>query len=444
MIAAFNWTAMALSSMWFILLFVWSYWARSRGISTEWTRKGVHMGGGTATLFFPWVFESLWEPSLLCLAFASILILSRCLGAMPAIHAIGRPSYGAYLFPPAVLGTLAYGQALQNPLYSTLGLAVLSYADAGAALVGKSLGKWRYAIHEGRKSMEGSLTFWVVSSVILALGLGLFTPLSPLLWISAALYAGLLLSAMEMMAWRGLDNLILPLATVYILERICSKTPLVALLDLTLILFCLAFAITWLRTTRLPWATRAALGTLVYGALRLMDWPWALPIFLALFAFRFAHMGQSRPGKLQVAPIFWGVLPLILWIFVANQHYGYWDFWYFLPYLMCCTGLWTLALHREAQVRQFKQKWRHGVAVLGPIGVLCPSALYYTHNPYSLLYIGLAIFASSSIALYLEIQWEKARMQQGLEKAKHWLPRAGLLLGALSLGAAWIHAGVGI
>jgi dolichol kinase len=95
----------------------------------------------------------------------------------------------------------------------------LGLADGLAGIIGQSLGRRSYDI-TGRKTIEGSLSFFMISWAIL-MGLLLYnqSPISGLLMFQAAL-ASLLLTVLEGVTGYGWDNLPVPLLAglmIYIL-----------------------------------------------------------------------------------------------------------------------------------------------------------------------------------------------------------------------------------
>ncbi len=180
----------------------------------EAARKAVHVGMGMICLMFPWLFTEAWP--VWALAGLAVVVLGA-LRAVPVLmrgiggvlHDVKRTSLGEMYFPlgVAVVFTLARGDAL------TFGVpvALLTFADAAGALVGKRWGRRFYDTLEGRKSFEGSLAVGAV---------GLLCVAGPLLLAGHDWRASLLIGAViglfgmivEAISWRGLDNVFLPLA----------------------------------------------------------------------------------------------------------------------------------------------------------------------------------------------------------------------------------------
>src|SRR5690606_22351320 len=125
------------------------------------------------------------------------------------LHDVKRESWGELYFPAgvAVVFTLARGDALRF----AIPVALLTFADAAGALVGRRWGKHHYETLEGRKSIEGSVAVGVAGALCAWVPLTLAgVPVTTAVLI--ALVMGLFGMILEAIAWRGLDNMFLPLA----------------------------------------------------------------------------------------------------------------------------------------------------------------------------------------------------------------------------------------
>lgn len=187
--------------------------ARGR-VGAETARKLVHMGMGCVCLTFPWLFNEDWPVWLLAglAAFGLLLLreikgLRRGLGSV--LHDVERASLGELYFPLGV--ATVFTLAGDNALLFVIPVALLTFADAAGALVGRRLGRHPFATLEGTKSVEGSLAVGLAGMVCASLPLLIYgyDPLRALL-IGATL--GLFALLVEAISWRGLDNIFLPLA----------------------------------------------------------------------------------------------------------------------------------------------------------------------------------------------------------------------------------------
>ncbi len=186
---------------------------RLRNIETEFTRKFVHISVGTFVAFWS-LYLSRYQIILLSIAFVVVVVISRYVKLFQAIHSVQRPTWGELLFAASV-GLLAY-VASTHWIYSSA-LLIMSIADGMAAVIGMKFGKSnRYSIFGYAKSIAGTVTFFIVTMIILST-YAIFTPGIFSIWfIGIALVATLL----ENVAVRGFDNLLVPLFVAVMLNSV--------------------------------------------------------------------------------------------------------------------------------------------------------------------------------------------------------------------------------
>ncbi len=195
---------------------------RSKGLSAERSRKLVHVTMGGICSLFPFIFTLDWPVwTLASLAVGSMLIirsqskLKSSLGS--ALHEVDRVSYGEILFPIAIAVTWTYSD--HNWEIYTPSILVLAFADAAAALIGQRFGKHAFHSSDGMKSLEGSITFYIVSFLILIYPSYILSSFDFTQACFIALTISFLVMLFEASSWRGLDNLFIPLAVCFFLER---------------------------------------------------------------------------------------------------------------------------------------------------------------------------------------------------------------------------------
>jgi phytol kinase len=213
---------------------------RWRPLPAELSRKLFHIGGGLSTLSFPWLFESAWPVILLALVTIPALLALKYMRAF-------KGNLGAVLYrvDRASLGELYFAFTHAQALLVLIPVLILTLADPAAAAIGCRYGHLRYTFVKGRKSVEGSVAFFLVAFACV---------LYPLLILAhmglseAALLAtpvGLLATLAEAVAWEGLDNLFIPIFTGLLLAGLLQLNLSLLLLDLGLTLGLLC-AIPWL------------------------------------------------------------------------------------------------------------------------------------------------------------------------------------------------------
>ena len=198
----------------FVLLVVCEIWWRRRHSHDEFSRKFIHLTVGSFVAFWPF-FLSWNQIYLLSLAFIVVVGLSRQLGIFQAIHSVQRPTLGEFFFAGAVI---AVGLITHDKWIFALSILQMSLADGLAAVIGTRWGgAHKYSVLGHTKSLVGSLTFAVVSAVVLTVfNSNLQHPLGAA-EIAALSVAGSLLENISVM---GADNLVIPVVFALVLSNV--------------------------------------------------------------------------------------------------------------------------------------------------------------------------------------------------------------------------------
>ena len=230
-----------------IVLLVALLWLVKRGaerfgLKPEIQRKTVHVGLGLYCLCFPWIFSEAWQVAVTCAIAALLLVALRTSGMRgqglgSALHAVGRQSYGELLFAVSVAMLFHY-MGGERVLY-LLPIAILTLADAGAALVGARYGEKTFQIERGEKSVEGVAVFLLVALIV---SVGAFlhfsaVPRENVLLLSLAVAA--IGAAIEAESWRGWDNLFVPLGIYVFLARYLNAPIMDVMLAVAMLLMAL-------------------------------------------------------------------------------------------------------------------------------------------------------------------------------------------------------------
>lgn len=194
---------------------------RCRAPDPEWVRKLMHIGSGLVALSFPWAFDRTWP--VLCLSllsFSAMVALRRVRGLRQrygrVVAAVERGSWGEYCFPLAI-GTV-FVLAEGNVALYVVPVSILTFADAAAALFGKRFGTVHYRIFEGKKSLEGTITFFVVALLCICVPLALLDGHFSGNLLLAAFLVSAVLALAEAVSWGGMDNLTVPLTGFFALR----------------------------------------------------------------------------------------------------------------------------------------------------------------------------------------------------------------------------------
>ncbi|MDX2085565.1 MAG: hypothetical protein SFZ03_09270 [Candidatus Melainabacteria bacterium] len=273
-------------------------------LSAEACRKFIHVGMGLVTLCFPWLFSSSTPVWLLGGLSTTLLIIARVYKPFkeklgPALHGVGRSSWGEVYFPAAV--ALLFQWSHGDPLRYGIPILILTLADALAALVGVRYGRTRYSTSNGFKSLEGSLAFFIVAflctATALMAGSTVALPTDFPSVLGVAVVMGLLLMLLEAIAVVGLDNVVIPIASFLALERL-FQLPEHLLLFRAVLLSGISVAVVLLHhRLGLKDTALIAVGLLLYGALLWGGPLWLVPLLLLLL--RYSLTLPQRLAQLQ-------------------------------------------------------------------------------------------------------------------------------------------------
>jgi len=235
---------------------------------------------GLMTLTFPWLFDSPWPVTVLGgLAIAFLLslrfvpFLSQQLGSV--LGGVKRRSLGEVYFTVSIV-TL-FWLAAGDRLLFVIPMLILALADAVAALIGVRYGKTRYTTAEGFKSAEGSLAFFMATFFSVHVPLLLFTATGRVETLLIAIILGLLVMLLEAIAWRGIDNLFIPIGSFILLRShlALDVDGLVTRLVATVLLVILVLL--WRRHTTLNDSAILGAAFIGYLAWSLGGIAWLLP-----------------------------------------------------------------------------------------------------------------------------------------------------------------------
>jgi phytol kinase len=333
-----------LAAIFLSLLAVAELWRRFGNPEAEWTRKLVHLGGGVACLFFPFLVRSPWVVLALALPLTAIFLAGSRFGFLLSLHGVARRSRGAEYYPLAVF--LVFVMTSGRPWLYLAAVLVLAVADAFAALIGSRYGVVRYEVEDETKSLEGSLVFLVIAFLAIHLPALLLTDLPRPVCVLAALLVAALVTGFEAISLAGADNLFVPLAVVVILGKITGK-PLseVAFQSLSLLAICLGVGILVWRARSLNVGGTIAFVLFAYGAWSLGNWRWALPPFLGFALYIAARLRYAPPDHaagVKVSTVVRALLPPFTLLILGNSlgdaapYYG--------PYLAASAAVLAFAL----------------------------------------------------------------------------------------------------
>jgi phytol kinase len=129
---------------------------------------------------------------------------------------LGTVYYALTLLILAVLmfGPLKEYKVVWGPTIGFAGIAVMGYADALAAIIGKSVKSPSYKLSTSKKTLAGSCAMFCTTFIIIS-GFLVYSGISN--WFFKAFSIAIIDTILEAVAIKGTDNLLVPLATVGLL-----------------------------------------------------------------------------------------------------------------------------------------------------------------------------------------------------------------------------------
>ncbi|GBD95066.1 cytidylyltransferase family protein [bacterium BMS3Abin05] len=255
------------------------------GWSPEVTRKFVHISTGIVIFFTPFIFRT--NIPLIVLAGIFTLVNAWSLKAekFKGMHETKRTSYGTIFYPVSVI-IMALLFWNHYPAILQIGILILAFSDAFAAIVGENLKHpHKFNVTRDSKSVEGSLTFAVTTFLIVALGLTYLSrtplPAGMIIWI--AFLTAVITTFSETLSWAGSDNITAPLTGTFVLHLSLAHPGMLTQFSVGTGLAALVVLISY-RANFLDIGGAMAvflLGTLIFGV---GGWIWAVPILIFFFS----------------------------------------------------------------------------------------------------------------------------------------------------------------
>jgi phytol kinase len=297
----------------------WRAWGRP---PPEWTRKLVHFGAGAIVAAFPWLVTSHWTVLLLALAFMGIILVTRRLGWLASVHGVERRSEGGVYYPIAIY--LLFLLAADQPVLYLVSLLVLMVSDSLAALLGAEYGRRIYAVEGDRRSLEGSAVFLLTTFLAVHLPLLLATDLHRGATVLIAVQVALTVAILEGISTGGSDNLVVPLATFFLLANLVPRSwEYVGGLLLVQIGILLTVGLLAWRLPFLAMSSAMGLGLAVYGIHALGGADWVVAPALAILCFvafyRLARRFEPEAeGGYHIRTLFYVALVPLALVFLNN------------------------------------------------------------------------------------------------------------------------------
>jgi phytol kinase len=194
---------------------------RRLGLDGEITRKFAHFAATLSTITFPYLFNDHWYVLSLAVIFFLLLFVSRNHSYLKSIHDIKRISVGSYLLPVAIYLTFLVSHQMNNDFLFILPMLVLAICDPVAGIMGMNLQQYNHKIRiftwKLQKTWLGTISFFVSCFLISIVAL-YFNQMRidlEILWVAVVI--SVVSSIVELISWKGTDNLLIPISVLLVL-----------------------------------------------------------------------------------------------------------------------------------------------------------------------------------------------------------------------------------
>lgn len=183
-------------------------------LTTEQSRKFLHVAGGLMCLLFPTCFTSHWWVLALAVVAFCLLLFTYKKKMLAAIHETKRYSIGSVLFPIPVYACFLIAELNQNSLFFYLPVSLLAISDTAAEIGGAIWGAKSRKFFNGQKTLAGSLCFLLTAALVNFgwLYYGFHLPLTDVLLTGSTITV--LSTIAELVTLHGWDNLSVPAVTL--------------------------------------------------------------------------------------------------------------------------------------------------------------------------------------------------------------------------------------
>ena len=187
----------------------------------EASRKFIHIMLGNWWIIAMHFFTNVWFAVFVPATFVIINYLSYKKDIIKVMERDEQDGLGTVYYAVAllILAILSFG-IFKDPALGLVPTLVMAYGDGFAAIIGKKIKSKKYKLGETKKSFAGSLTMFIISSLLI--GAYLAFNLGTTFWLGThwpvvALLAGFAITALEAVSGKGWDNVTVTIATVSLL-----------------------------------------------------------------------------------------------------------------------------------------------------------------------------------------------------------------------------------
>ena len=190
------------------LFFMMDYVKKWFSLESEDSRKIVHVSSLLTVCTWPFFLDK-YGIYIICILFILINIYTKKAGMFKAVHTVRRATIGAEILPVGIMISTFFFLP-ENRTSFIYGILIVCFSDLMAELVGKKLKFYEYKIFGQKKSLGGSIAFFISTFLITS---GMLIYLGTDIIISHVMIISVLLCLVEAVHTFGLDNFTLPVVS---------------------------------------------------------------------------------------------------------------------------------------------------------------------------------------------------------------------------------------
>ena len=214
-----NFLGIIVSYLYIALVIVGAKIFEKRG--KEASRKFIHIMLGNWWTIAMYFFSNVWAAIFVPITFVIINYLSYKNDLIKVMERDNQDGLGTVYYAIAllILAIVSFG-IFKEPSLGLVPTLVMAYGDGLAAVIGKSIKSKRYKLGETKKSLAGSLTMFVISTLLI--GAYMVFNFATTFWLGThwpvvTCLAGFAITALEAVSGKGWDNITVPIATLVLL-----------------------------------------------------------------------------------------------------------------------------------------------------------------------------------------------------------------------------------
>jgi len=199
-----------------VLLIIAEFIGKKKLLKGEYHRKFLHISAGSFIASWPWLISWRWI-QVISAIMAVGMLANHYFAFLNYRGKIGRATYGDILYAVAIF--LA-ATVTHNKVFFALAVLEVAIADGLAAVTGNIYGKyWSYKVFGHKKTVIGSMVFWIATVCIFGAGILPAHDLIPLQnYFLILLLVPPVFTLVENVSLFGLDNLFIALLTIAVLS----------------------------------------------------------------------------------------------------------------------------------------------------------------------------------------------------------------------------------